>query len=101
VVHELTSPVAGYVSKLSAIDVGNAAVHLGAGRRTKDDQIDHSVGIVVHAKRGDRVEAGQVLAEIHARTESEARFGAGEVLAAYEISDVAPAERPVLLEVVG
>jgi hypothetical protein len=34
------------------------------------------------------------------RTEDEARVGAGEVLAAYAISDVAPAERPVLLEVV-
>jgi hypothetical protein len=46
------------------------------------------------------VEAGQTLAEIHARTEDEARFGTGEVLAAYEISDVAPPRRPVLLEVV-
>jgi pyrimidine-nucleoside phosphorylase len=101
VVHELTSPVSGFVSELSAIDVGNAAVHLGAGRRTMDDQIDHAVGIVVRAKRGDHVEVGQTLAEIHARTEDEARFGAREVLAAYEISDVAPAERPVLLEVVG
>jgi pyrimidine-nucleoside phosphorylase len=101
VVHELTSPDAGYVSQLSAIDVGNAAVHLGAGRRTMDDQIDHAVGIVVRAKRGDHVEVGQTLAEIHARTEDEARFGTREVLAAYEISDVAPAERPVLLEVVG
>jgi thymidine phosphorylase len=101
VIRELTSPVAGYVSKLSAIDVGNAAVHLGAGRRTKEDTIDHSVGIVVRAKRGDRVEAGQTLAEIHARTEDEARLGVGEVLAAYELSDVAPPERPVLLEVVG
>jgi len=101
VIHELVAPVAGYVDSLSAIDVGNAAVHLGAGRRTKEDQIDHSVGIVVRAKRGDRVEAGQTLAEIHARTEDEARFGAGEVLAAYVISDVAPADRPVLLEVVG
>jgi pyrimidine-nucleoside phosphorylase len=100
VVRELAAPVAGYVAALSAIDVGNAAVHLGAGRRTKDDRIDHAVGIVVRAKRGDRVEAGQALAEIHARTEDEARVGAGEVLAAYVISDVAPAERPVLLEVV-
>jgi pyrimidine-nucleoside phosphorylase len=100
VVRELSSPTSGYVAKLSAIDVGNAAVHLGAGRRTKDDQIDHSVGIVVRAKRGHRVEFGQTLAEIHARTEDEARFGAGEVLAAYELSDVAPPERPVLLEVV-
>jgi thymidine phosphorylase len=101
VIRELTAPVAGYVSQLSAIDVGNAAVHLGAGRRTKDDAIDHAVGIVLRAKRGDRVEVGQTLAEIHARTDDQARFGAGEVLAAYEISDVAPAERPVLLEVVG
>jgi pyrimidine-nucleoside phosphorylase len=100
VVRELAAPVAGYVAALSAIDVGNAAVHLGAGRRTKEDRIDHAVGIVVRAKRGDRVEAGQMLAEIHARTEDEARVGAGEVLAAYAISDVAPAERPVLLEVV-
>jgi pyrimidine-nucleoside phosphorylase len=101
VVRELTSPTAGYVSALSAIDVGNAAVHLGAGRRTKDDEIDHSVGIVVRAKRGEYVEVGQTLAEIHARTEDEAALGTREVLAAYEISDVAPEERPVLLEVVG
>jgi len=52
-------------------------------------------------QQGDAVSAGESLAEIHARTEDAARFGAGEVLAAYEISDVAPAERPVLLEVVG
>jgi pyrimidine-nucleoside phosphorylase len=101
VVHELTSPVSGYVDSLSAIGVGIAAVHLGAGRRTKDDQIDHSVGIVVRAKRGDYVEVGQTLAEIHARTEDAASVGAGEVLAAYVISDVAPEARPVLLEIVG
>jgi pyrimidine-nucleoside phosphorylase len=101
VVRELASPAAGYVSKLSAIDVGNAAVHLGAGRRTKDDTIDHSVGIVVRAKRGAYVEVGQTLAEVHARSDAEADFGTREVLAAYELSDVAPEERPVLLEVVG
>ena len=36
-------------SSLGAIGVGNAAVHLGAGRRTKEDAIDHAVGVVVHA----------------------------------------------------
>jgi pyrimidine-nucleoside phosphorylase len=100
VIRELAALDAGYVDSLSAIDVGNAAVHLGAGRRTKDDQIDHSVGIVLRAKRGDYVEVGQTLAEVHARTDAEADFGTREVLAAYVISDVAPAERPVLLEVV-
>jgi pyrimidine-nucleoside phosphorylase len=46
--------------------VADIALELGAGRRTKTDGIDPSVGVVVRAKRGDRVEAGDVLAEIHA-----------------------------------
>jgi pyrimidine-nucleoside phosphorylase len=100
VVRELSAPRGGYVASLSAIGVGNAAVHLGAGRRTKDDRIDHSVGIVLRAKRGDRVEEGQALAEVHARTEDDAGTGVREVLAAYAFSDDAQPERPVLLEVV-
>jgi pyrimidine-nucleoside phosphorylase len=100
VIHELRAPLAGYVSAVSAIRVGMAAVHLGAGRRTKEDTIDHAVGVVVHAKRGARVEAGDVLAEIHARTQSEAELGAAEVLSAYEIQDPPVEVQPVLLEVV-
>jgi pyrimidine-nucleoside phosphorylase len=100
VVRELSAPRGGYVASLSAIGVGNAAVHLGAGRRTKDDRIDHSVGIVLRAKRGDRVEEGQALAEVHARTEDDAGTGVREVLAAYAFSDDAQPERQVLLEVV-
>ncbi len=97
---EVAAPRAGVVRGLSAIAVGTAAVHLGAGRRTKDDSIDHAVGIVCRAKRGDRVEAGEVLAEVHARTEEAADQGARDVLAAYELGDDAPEERPLLLEVV-
>ena len=75
---------------LSAIGVGIAAVHLGAGRRTKDDSIDHAVGIVCRAKRGERVEAGEVLAEVHARDRGGRRSGRADVLAAYELGDEAP-----------
>jgi pyrimidine-nucleoside phosphorylase len=100
VVRELPSPGTGYVASLSAVAIGNAAVHLGAGRRTKDDTVDHAVGIVCRAKRGDRVEAGQPLAEVHARTAAAAEAALAEVLAAYELGDLAPEARPVLLEVV-
>ena len=100
VVREVTSPEGGYVTSLSAIGVGLAAVHLGAGRRTKDDAIDHAVGVVLHAKRGDRVEPGERLAEVHARTDESAAAGAAEVLDAYELGGEPPEERPVLLEVV-
>ena len=70
VVREVAAPATGYVSELGAVAVGQAALHLGAGRRTKDDTIDHAVGIVLHAKRGDRVAEGEPLAEIHAATET-------------------------------
>ncbi len=100
VVHELRAPLGGHVSRLSAIRVGLAAVHLGAGRRTKEDEIDHAVGIVVRAKRGARIAEGDVLAEIHARSQADAELAAREVLAAYEIQDPPVEARPVLLEVV-
>jgi pyrimidine-nucleoside phosphorylase len=100
IVREVPAPTAGHVHDLSAIRVGNAAVHLGAGRRTKDDAVDHAVGIICHAKRGAEVTAGEVLAEVHARTEEQAGVAVREVLAAYELSDTAPHERRVLLEVV-
>jgi pyrimidine-nucleoside phosphorylase len=100
VVRRLTANATGYVSSLSAVAVGNAAVRLGAGRRTKDDAIDHAVGVLVHAKRGDLVDEGRPLAEVHARTEEEAERAAGEVLAAYTFHKRPPEPRPVLLEVV-
>jgi len=100
VIHEVTAPRGGYVRELGATRIGNATVHLGAGRRTKEDDVDHAVGIVCRAKRGARVDEGDVLALVHARTEAQAAEAARDVLAAYELADEQPAERPVLLEVV-
>jgi pyrimidine-nucleoside phosphorylase len=99
VVRTLPAPQRGYVFSLSAIGIGNAAVHLGAGRRTKEDEIDHAVGVVLHAKRGDQVEEGQPLAEVHARTDDHAELAVREVLAAYQLATVPPEPRPVLLDV--
>jgi pyrimidine-nucleoside phosphorylase len=100
VIREVTAPRHGYVRELGAIRIGNAAVHLGAGRRTKEDDVDHAVGIVCRAKRGTRVEPGDVLAVVHGRTPVEADEAVRDVLAAYELGDERPEERPVLLEVV-
>ena len=100
VVRAVPAGVAGYVREVVAVDVGNAAVHLGAGRRTKEDDVDHAVGIVCHAKCGTRVERGEPLAEVHARTEEAADAAVAEVQAAYRIGDTPPPDRHVLLEVV-
>jgi pyrimidine-nucleoside phosphorylase len=101
VVREVRAERSGHVVRLGAIRVGVAALHLGAGRRTKEDEIDHAVGVVCRAKRGDEVATGQVLAEVHARDDASAVEAADAVLAAYEVADEPPSERPVLLEVVG
>src|SRR5262249_48050538 len=99
VVREVTAPSSGHVTSLGAIAIGNAALHLGAGRQTKADEIDHAVGVVCRAKRGDAVEAGQVLAAGHARTEAAADAAVAEVLAAYELGPEPPSDRRILLEV--
>ena len=90
----------GIVTRLGARDIGNAALELGAGRRTKADAIDHAVGVLCFAKRGDTVLAGDDLAEVHARDDEAAERAAAAVLEAYAVGDAAPAERGILLDVV-
>jgi pyrimidine-nucleoside phosphorylase len=98
-VRELPAPRPGYVAELGAVRVGQAALHLGAGRQAKDDPIDHAVGVVCLCKRGDRVAQGEPLAEIHARSLDDAAQAARELDAAYVLADEPPHERPVVLDV--
>ena len=93
------SPAGGYVQAIAATGVGLAALHLGAGRVRKEDAIDHAVGIVCRAKRGDRVGRGESLAEVHARDEASAAAAAREVAACYRIGDERPGETPIVLDV--
>ncbi|EOH91366.1 pyrimidine-nucleoside phosphorylase [Enterococcus pallens] len=66
---ELPAKTSGYVTKLVANEIGIAAMLLGAGRKTKEDAIDHAVGIKLHKKVGEKVEAGESLLTIYANTE--------------------------------
>jgi pyrimidine-nucleoside phosphorylase len=100
IVREVEASRAGYVSELGAVRVGQAALHLGAGRQTKDDAIDHAVGVVCLGKRGDRVAGGEPLFEVHAHTEEAAAEAAEELESAYTVSDDPPRERSVVIDVV-
>jgi pyrimidine-nucleoside phosphorylase len=99
-VHRVVAPRGGYVTRLSAAEIGLAALRLGAGRRTKDDPIDHSVGVRCLKKRGDKIEAGDTLAEVHAHDRAAAEQAVTEVLGAYTLEDGAPARRPIVLETI-
>lgn len=65
---EVPAKEAGYVTKIAAENVGLAAMILGAGRATKESDIDLAVGIVLHKKIGDAVKVGESLATIHANS---------------------------------
>ncbi len=97
VVLPLTSPRAGYLQEVQARTFGEVTVKLGGGREKKGDPIDHRVGVVLHAKIGDKVAAGDVLCEIHARTQAEALTAADELLSAYAWS-AEPVQPPALIK---
>ena len=75
-VMEMRAEKAGWLAQINARVVGETSVTLGAGRARKSDAIDHGVGILVHHKVGERVEAGEVLFTIHARNQAEAEQAA-------------------------
>jgi pyrimidine-nucleoside phosphorylase len=100
VVREVTASRAGVVGRLGALAIGVAALELGAGRRTKEDAIDHTVGIVCTKKRGDTIELGDVLAEVHARDDASVSAAVEAVSAAYELGDESPRAHGILLDVV-
>ncbi|KQL53645.1 thymidine phosphorylase [Heyndrickxia shackletonii] len=63
---ELPSLEDGYVSEIVADEIGTAAMMLGAGRATKESEIDLAVGLVLKKKIGDQVKKGESLVTIYA-----------------------------------
>jgi pyrimidine-nucleoside phosphorylase len=97
-VREVRADRGGVLTALDAEQVGLAAVELGAGRARKEDVVDHAAGLLLLKRVGDEVKTGDVLAELHAATES--RLDAGEVrlrLAA-AFGDTPPDRTPLVLE---
>ncbi|TME76790.1 MAG: hypothetical protein E6I47_14305 [Chloroflexi bacterium] len=89
----------GQVGSIDALEIALAAKSLGAGRDRKDAAIDLSVGVVLHKKVGDRVQAGESLATVHARTEEAAQQVTARVAAAFLVAASAPPRRLLLRRV--
>ena len=71
-------------------------MRLGAGRTTKKDQVDHSVGLMIEAKVGDTVEAGQPLATISYRDEDSLESALSVLVDTFVVS-AEPVEPPDLI----
>jgi pyrimidine-nucleoside phosphorylase len=92
----LVADRSGVLASVEAEEIGLASVDLGAGRRRKGVPIDPAVGIVVHPKIGDRLEAGQPIGEVHARDRDAAAEAARRVLAAMDVADGPVAPPPLV-----
>jgi pyrimidine-nucleoside phosphorylase len=100
VIETVNAPRAGFVREVRAREVAVTALELGAGRHRAGDPVDHAVGVLCLKKRGDAVDVGEPLAEIHARDEAAVGAARDVLLAAYELGDAAPDPRPLVLDVI-
>lgn len=100
VVRMAAAPRSGWISQINARVVGETSVVLGAGRQRKGEAIDHSVGIVLHHKVGDRIAQGQPLFTVHARNEQEAEDAQKILLEAHEIIDQPCDPLPLFYDVI-
>ncbi len=69
IVHNVVANEDGFISGTDAEKIGSASVILGAGRVNKEDTIDYTAGIILHKKTGDRIKAGDIIAEFHTNDE--------------------------------
>lgn len=90
----------GIITKIHAEKVGIIAMELGAGRATKEDKIDLSVGIVLNKKRGDKVEKGDLLATVYGNDEQKAQISVSKLLNQIEINNDYDDKIPLIYEII-
>jgi pyrimidine-nucleoside phosphorylase len=96
----VSSPRAGYISRISADDIGHAVSLLGGGRESGDPRIDPAVGIVLEHKVGDRIQAGERLCTIYYNADKHLEESSAMVEDAFHIAAAAPEARPLIYEVI-
>lgn len=97
---DLPAPRAGFVTAIDGQALGLAVNALGGGRSRKEDTIDHAVGLVLQAKVGDAVKAGDPLLTIHAARETDVDHIAERLQLAYTIHDTPPPPIPLVEEII-
>jgi len=100
IVRPIVAPVSGYVNHIVCDEVGICSLILGGGRETKESEIDLSVGLVLHKKRGDYVRAGEVLATLYANEEKRAKEAEKRYLAACAFTETPPEQTPLIKAVI-
>lgn len=88
-----------YIHDIDALKIGEAAMLLGAGRLTKEDQIDYAVGVSVEKKIGDKLTHGDVIAKIYTNGKN-TQDAMNKIFEAFSVSEEAVTSNNIILDVV-
>ena len=90
----------GYISKIDAYEIGMTAIDIGAGRRKKEDTIDHSAGFEFSKKVGEKVKKGDTILTIHTNNADSLEDAKTRLTRAIVITKEKPVERKTIFYVV-
>ncbi|MGN1195095.1 MAG: thymidine phosphorylase, partial [Acutalibacteraceae bacterium] len=96
---DVLSDADGYVSSMNAETIGLSSVVLGAGRKSKDDSIDYTAGIVLEKKTGEKVKKGDLIAQLYTNRADCLDEAQKMFLSALSFSTEKPTEKPLIYDV--
>ena len=98
IVRDVVATEQGYVTAMQTRNIGVAVVEMGGGRRSREDEIDHAVGLSNLVSIGAKIEIGDRLFTVHANSETMFERAKTSVLAAIELGAGKPVQQPIVAE---
>ena len=98
--HTVYATKSGYITRMDAERIGLVCCSLGAGRRSKDDEIDYTAGLEMLKKTGERVEKGEAVAILYTSKEVDMEAHREEYLCALSIDDSRFERPPLVAEII-
>ena len=100
IVRDVVSNQSGFVTSMQTRDIGVAVVEMGGGRRTREDEIDHAVGLSNLVSVGAKIQKGDRLFTVHANDETMFEMAKDTVLSAIEVGASQPSMTPIVVELI-
>ena len=97
---EIFSESAGYIKRIKTEKIGKAAMIIGAGRAKKGDEIDHSAGINIFKKAGEKIAKNEKIAEIYYNDNKNITESQNMVLEAFELTKEKVEKPEAILEII-
>ena len=90
----------GFIKEMDTYSIGMASLELGAGRRTKDDVIDHKAGIIFYKKTGDYILKNEIICELFSDSKSRIKLAEQMILQSIKFSNSRPRKQKLVKKLI-